>query len=87
MLLDRRNLHKKEIWPIEIGVGVVMLVFVHPAIQQLLATAVAYQVPFRSYPLWKIPASVRILKLANGRCHTDSRGSSFIACVLTVARR
>lgn len=38
---------EKGVWPIEVGVGVVRLVFVHPALQQLLATAVAYQVPFR----------------------------------------
>lgn len=51
---------EKEVWPIEVGVRVVRLVFVDPALQQLLARAVAYQVPFRSPLLWKIPASGRI---------------------------
>lgn len=60
MLLGRQNLPGEEVWPIEVDVGVVRLDVVHPALQQLLATAAVYQVPLRSHPLWKIPVSVRI---------------------------
>lgn len=51
---------EKDVWPIEVGVGVVRLGVVYPVLQQSLATAVASQVPFRPRPLWQmIPVSVR----------------------------
>lgn len=52
---------EKEAWPIDAGGGVVRLVFVHPALQQLLAAARVCQVPVRSCPLCR--------QLVSGREH------------------